>query len=315
MQLVALLGSLFSYWLDDVSINLPVHIMLNQWLAAYTLKNQWAIAVGLNRSGESGQLAGRVVFDVSGARDLCSSLLLRSHEDRTKRERLARQHRLETLRTKVSGVPGSGSLKIESRPCVETHIGRGFTTRRANDTTRRILCLCELFIFQKDVQTCITTPLSLSSVEMLATPRGTEKPPSVHPTEIRTSISPSSAVELNTTSALANYATEAGNGGKVEPLRASPALKDRLLPSCAATTGVNTKRHNGTRDGLFFSPLHTNLPGSGHLVTLGVCEWEISASPLCLNSYRAVFSKRMQGLNPTLVFENIVVPYDLQAFK
>nr|CAD7574921.1 unnamed protein product [Timema californicum] len=38
-----------------------------------------------------------------------------------------------------------------------------------------------------------------------------EKPPPVHPTEIRTSISPSSTVELNTTSALANYATEAGN--------------------------------------------------------------------------------------------------------
>nr|CAD7399824.1 unnamed protein product [Timema poppensis] len=38
-----------------------------------------------------------------------------------------------------------------------------------------------------------------------------EKPPSVLPTEIRTSISPSSAVELNKTSALANYATEAGN--------------------------------------------------------------------------------------------------------
>nr|CAD7587454.1 unnamed protein product [Timema genevievae] len=37
-----------------------------------------------------------------------------------------------------------------------------------------------------------------------------EKPPPVHPTEILTSISPSSAVELNTTSALANYATEAG---------------------------------------------------------------------------------------------------------
>nr|CAD7415197.1 unnamed protein product [Timema cristinae] len=34
----------------------------------------------------------------------------------------------------------------------------------------------------------------------------------VHPTEIRTSISPSSAVELNTTSALANYATEADIG-------------------------------------------------------------------------------------------------------
>nr|CAD7432973.1 unnamed protein product [Timema monikensis] len=36
-----------------------------------------------------------------------------------------------------------------------------------------------------------------------------EKPPPVHSTEIRTSISPSSAVKLNTTSALANYATEA----------------------------------------------------------------------------------------------------------
>nr|CAD7568188.1 unnamed protein product [Timema californicum] len=34
---------------------------------------------------------------------------------------------------------------------------------------------------------------------------------SVHLTEIQTSISPSSAVELNTTSALANYATESGN--------------------------------------------------------------------------------------------------------
>nr|CAD7440078.1 unnamed protein product [Timema bartmani] len=37
-----------------------------------------------------------------------------------------------------------------------------------------------------------------------------EKPPPVHPTEIRTSIYPSSAAEINTTSALANYATEAG---------------------------------------------------------------------------------------------------------
>nr|CAD7438645.1 unnamed protein product [Timema bartmani] len=36
-----------------------------------------------------------------------------------------------------------------------------------------------------------------------------EKPPPVHPTEIRTSTSPSPAVELNTTSALVNYATEA----------------------------------------------------------------------------------------------------------
>nr|CAD7407352.1 unnamed protein product [Timema cristinae] len=34
------------------------------------------------------------------------------------------------------------------------------------------------------------------------------KPPPVYPTEIQTFICPSSAVELNTTSALANYATE-----------------------------------------------------------------------------------------------------------
>nr|CAD7427249.1 unnamed protein product [Timema monikensis] len=40
-------------------------------------------------------------------------------------------------------------------------------------------------------------------------------PPPVHPTEIRTSISPSSAVELNMTSVLASYATEAG-GFKIE---------------------------------------------------------------------------------------------------
>nr|CAD7201354.1 unnamed protein product [Timema douglasi] len=38
-----------------------------------------------------------------------------------------------------------------------------------------------------------------------------KKPPPVHPTEIRTSTSPSSVVELNTTSVLADYTTEAGN--------------------------------------------------------------------------------------------------------
>nr|CAD7431024.1 unnamed protein product [Timema monikensis] len=36
-------------------------------------------------------------------------------------------------------------------------------------------------------------------------------PPPIHPTEIRTSISQSKAVQLNTTSVLANYATEAGH--------------------------------------------------------------------------------------------------------
>nr|CAD7445764.1 unnamed protein product [Timema bartmani] len=42
-----------------------------------------------------------------------------------------------------------------------------------------------------------------------STSQADEKPPPVHPTEIRTLISPSSAVVPNTTSAFANYATEA----------------------------------------------------------------------------------------------------------
>nr|CAD7402930.1 unnamed protein product [Timema poppensis] len=56
-----------------------------------------------------------------------------------------------------------------------------------------------------------TTYETVSTLVTISAPPGLgEKPPPVHPTEIRTSISPSSAVELNTTSALANYATEAG---------------------------------------------------------------------------------------------------------
>nr|CAD7571498.1 unnamed protein product [Timema californicum] len=50
-----------------------------------------------------------------------------------------------------------------------------------------------------------------------------EKPPPVHPNEIRTSISPSSAVELNTTSTLANYVTEAGKNHYSTPDRISSA--------------------------------------------------------------------------------------------
>nr|CAD7423355.1 unnamed protein product [Timema monikensis] len=60
--------------------------------------------------------------------------------------------------------------------------------------------------------TSFPTPLSSGSEPAFAW-RESGKPfrknhPPVHPTEIRTSISPSSSVELNTTSALANYANE-----------------------------------------------------------------------------------------------------------
>nr|CAD7406163.1 unnamed protein product [Timema cristinae] len=57
-----------------------------------------------------------------------------------------------------------------------------------------------------------------------------EKPPPVHPTEIRTSISPSLAVELNTTSALANYATEAVHPTEI-----------RTLVSPSSAVELNTK--------------------------------------------------------------------------
>nr|CAD7428002.1 unnamed protein product [Timema monikensis] len=51
----------------------------------------------------------------------------------------------------------------------------------------------------------------------------------VHPTEIRTSISPSSAAELNTTSALANHATEAVSPRSAGILHASARCKVHSL--------------------------------------------------------------------------------------
>nr|CAD7424441.1 unnamed protein product [Timema monikensis] len=71
-----------------------------------------------------------------------------------------------------------------------------------------------------------------------------EKPPQVHPTEIRTSISPSSAVELNTTSALANYATEAGHGQAVQRARLLDEAIESVvvLPSSSALDKQNDGR-------------------------------------------------------------------------
>nr|CAD7432535.1 unnamed protein product [Timema monikensis] len=80
---------------------------------------------------------------------------------------------------------------------------------------------------------------------------GRGKPPPVHPTEIRTSISPSSAAGLNTTSALANYTTEAvgyrasivlsltAEDGEIE-VRISSALGTAsLLVQAMVTEGVS----------------------------------------------------------------------------
>nr|CAD7429265.1 unnamed protein product [Timema monikensis] len=71
----------------------------------------------------------------------------------------------------------------------------------------------------------------------------------VHPTDIRTSIFPSSTVELNTTSALANYATEAGSERALawresgKPFRNPPPvypteIQTSISPSSAV--GLNT---------------------------------------------------------------------------
>nr|CAD7400350.1 unnamed protein product [Timema poppensis] len=64
-------------------------------------------------------------------------------------------------------------------------------------------------ISEPDVRCYPPTARCYASSEPAFAWRESGKPPPVHPTEIRTSISPSSAAELNTTSALANYATEA----------------------------------------------------------------------------------------------------------
>nr|CAD7605489.1 unnamed protein product [Timema genevievae] len=63
----------------------------------------------------------------------------------------------------------------------------------------------------------------------------------VHPTEIRTSISPSLAVELNTTSALANYATEFSN------LEATPPSRDPKRGYWYRGPGSGTSRDSALR--------------------------------------------------------------------
>nr|CAD7264528.1 unnamed protein product [Timema shepardi] len=67
-----------------------------------------------------------------------------------------------------------------------------------------------------------------------------EKNPPVHPTEIRTSISPSSAVEINTTSAFANYATEAAGPSE----KYWEVLAERRRVALEETLKENQKLHD-----------------------------------------------------------------------
>nr|CAD7596801.1 unnamed protein product [Timema genevievae] len=94
-----------------------------------------------------------------------------------------------------------------------------------------------------------------------------EKPPPVHPTEIRTSISPSSAVELNTTGALANYATEAGDVA----IDSSTGRGNTLLFGYEFWTLRKRRGEGGWTDVrqllvvLIQSPLQTRLPSLTNL--------------------------------------------------
>nr|CAD7568583.1 unnamed protein product [Timema californicum] len=102
-----------------------------------------------------------------------------------------------------------------------------------------------------------------------------EKPPPVHPTEIRTSISPSSAVELNTTSALANYATEADvnttynnlvhNGRKSMTVFAGEEMKWEVKiiahpkPNITWYDQLTNEVHNSSRRVIFVNNKKTSL--------------------------------------------------------
>nr|CAD7463606.1 unnamed protein product [Timema tahoe] len=92
--------------------------------------------------------------------------------------------------------------------------GLGWPRLATSDSDRFQNAFVSVFRSQRQIR----SPLFLMEVATLAfgsqpvarTMDTCEKSPPVHPTETRTLISPSSAVKLNTTGALANYATVAG---------------------------------------------------------------------------------------------------------
>nr|CAD7578887.1 unnamed protein product [Timema californicum] len=116
---------------------------------------------------------------------------------------------------------------------------------------------------------------------------GREKPPPVHPTEIRTLIiSPPSAVELNTTSALADYATEAVSDawltvtetGVQSQTRCNDIFSNRLeidgqalflsdpnlqvdVESLLGTTLKSSPADRNSREGASLSKVHQDLEG------------------------------------------------------
>nr|CAD7257652.1 unnamed protein product [Timema shepardi] len=121
-----------------------------------------------------------------------------------------------------------------------------------------------------------------------------EKRDEVHRTEIRTSISPSSAVELNTTSALANYATEAERFYFIGERGLIPYLK--LNASTFAPAGRGSPPHLGLSRHAHH-PLHTFARSASTFA------WTESSKPFRKNHPQCT----RPGLNPNLpVFSSLV---------
>nr|CAD7574956.1 unnamed protein product [Timema californicum] len=95
-------------------------------------------------------------------------------------------------------------------------------------------------------------------------------PPPVHPTETRTLISPSSAIELNTTSALANYATEAV-----------------IDVSRLRSTSTEPRRYRGHDDGA--------IRLTGQTEKHGVFKTSVSHSLACMTMFQSAMMPDRKG--------------------
>nr|CAD7427701.1 unnamed protein product [Timema monikensis] len=150
-------------------------------------------------------------------------------------ENVGEEHRLYTLKPDDPYCGHEGNVKFFYSGLSVTVVGsssliwckRSLTPAPFNPTLR--LTLMSALKSSREIlqqrKTKLIVVVFFNTLLLLLHDQFTEKPPPVHPTEIRTSISPSSAVELNTTSALANYATEAAHS-KLTELSAQRASRE-----------------------------------------------------------------------------------------
>ncbi|CAG2058697.1 unnamed protein product [Timema podura] len=103
------------------------------------------------------------------------------------------------------------SEREREREKMENHLGKSTFSTPNQDSNSDIHGIVCVVYCKSDALNHATTESGLTNVDSSGSWRKhktKEKPPPVHTTEIQTSISPSSAVWLNKTSALANYATK-----------------------------------------------------------------------------------------------------------